>query len=114
MKQQPIKILNVLSTILTISVIAIGILSIIFDEIAAFGYLFSAAIIITVICSIVNAIIVKRKSYAIIVSVVGIILIVNSIVDLTTHNSAPYLLKIIADIGILVLLITNSKSEKSK
>ena len=114
MNQQSIKILNVLTTILTISVIAIAILTIIFDEIAAFEYLFSASLIITVICSTVNAIIVKRKSYAIIVSIVGISLIINSIVDLSAKNSASFPLNMITNIGILILLLTNFKSEKSK
>lgn len=114
MKQQAIKALRILTTVLNITVIALGVLNIIFDDVALLEYLFPAAIILTVICSIINAILIKRKSYAIIVSVVGIILIISTIADLFMLNAPSSLMKMIVNVGILILLITNSTSEKNK
>lgn len=112
MKQQTIKALRILTTVLNITVIAFGVLNIVFDDVAVLEYLFPAAIIITVLCSMVNAIIVKKKSYAIMVFVVGIVLIINTITGLLIPDSPSFLMKIIANVGILILLIMNSKSEE--
>lgn len=79
MKQKRISVLNVLTAILGVILIVLGILNIIFDDIVFLNYLFSATMILVVICSIVVAIHVKKKSFAIIVAVVVIVLIINVI-----------------------------------
>ena len=113
MKQKIVKVMHILTTVLNIAVIALGVLNIIFDDVAILEYLFPAAIILTVICSIVNAILVKKKSYAITVSVVGIILIISTIIAFLIPSSPSALMNMIFDVGILILLIANTKSEKS-
>lgn len=114
MKQKLISVLNVLTIILCAILIVLGILSIIFDNIVLLNYLFSATMILIVACSIVVAINVKKKSYAIIVTVVGIVLIINAVVGIAIPAFHSSLMKWIGNIGIIILLITNPKSEEKQ
>ena len=114
MKQKLIPVLNVLTTILCVILIALGILIIVFDNIVLLDYLFSATMILIVACSIVVAINVKKKSYTIIVAVVGIVLIINAIAGFVNPAFQSSLMKWIGNIGILILLITNPKSEEKQ
>lgn len=112
MKQKFISILNIFITIFSVTAVTLGVLEIRFNGEVLFDYLFSGAIILTVICSIVMAAVIKKKSYAILVAVVGVVLIISTITNLIIPDSQSLPVKLIGDIGILALLITNSKSEE--
>lgn len=111
MKQKSIRVLNILINTAGIITIVLGMLYIGFDDVAVLNYLFSAAVIFTVICSIVMAIAVKKKTYAIITAVVGIILIISTITNYIIPTAHSFLIKLIGDVGILILVLLNDKSE---